>query len=98
MPAPGRIGTEARWLHKTITVQIGKTPYLFRSLSLFDVWQTWGHLAPIKRALERGKPLDFHDHVVAVREILNPVLAARLQDPQDEILRDFNSGHVDLLI
>lgn len=91
-------GRNPDWFHQTIKVQIGKTEYVFQTLSLFDVWMLWPHLAPIKRALERGKPLDFTDHVVAILELLNPVLAAQLKDPQDEIQREFNSGHVDLLI
>ena len=91
-------GRNPDWFHQTIKVQIGKIEYVFQTLSLFDVWMLWPHLAPIKRALERGKPLDFTDHVIAILELLNPVLAARLNDPEDEIKRDFNSSHIDLLI
>jgi Tat protein secretion system quality control protein TatD with DNase activity len=72
--------------------------FVFQTLSLFDVWSTWPHLAPMKAAIERGKPLDFHDHVIAVLKILNPVLAARLQDPDDPIVHQFKSEHVDLLL
>jgi hypothetical protein len=91
-------GVNPRWLHKTIKVLIGKTEYVFQTLSLFDVWTVWPHLAPIKSALERGKPLDFSDHVLEVLDILNPVLAARMKDPEDETSRQFSTTHVDLLI
>lgn len=91
-------GRNPDWFHQTIKVQIGKIEYVFQTLSLFDVWMLWPHLAPIKSALERGKPLDFTDHVIAILELLNPVLATRLKDPEDEIKREFNSTHVDLLI
>lgn len=91
-------GSRPTWFHQTIRVQIGKTEYVFQTLSLFDVWTIWPHLAPLKRSLERGKPLDFSDHLIAILELLNPVLAARLKDPEDEIKRDFNSTHIDLLL
>jgi hypothetical protein len=94
----GGPGLTPKWIHKTLPVQIGKTGYLFQTLSLFDVWTLWPHLAPLKAALERGKPLDFQDHVVAILEILNPVLAERLKDPGDQIQKDFNPTHVDLLL
>ncbi len=91
-------GRDPAWFHRTIKIQIGKTEYLFQTLSLFDVWTIWPYLAPMKSALERGKPLDFSDHIVKVLEVLNPVLAERLKDPGDETQKAFNSTHVDLLI
>lgn len=93
-PGPPR----PNWFHQTIKVSIGGVEYVFQTLSLFDVWTIWPYLAPMKTALERGKPLDLSDHIIAVLEILNPVLAARLKDPKDEIRSQFNSSHVDLLI
>jgi hypothetical protein len=86
-------GNNPNWFHRELRLEIGKVPYIFRTLSLFDVWAVWPHLAPIHEAIVRGRPLDFSDRLLKVLEIIQPVLAA-----DDERIRELTPVHIDTLI
>jgi hypothetical protein len=43
-------GVNPLWFHQTLKLSIGGVDYGFQTLSIFDVWTIWPHLAPIKEA------------------------------------------------
>jgi hypothetical protein len=91
----GTFRREPKWFHEEIRVPLGTppVPFVFRTLSLADVWGIWPYLLPIKRAMEREKPLDLSDGIEAVLRVINPVLVN-----DADAMRAFTPAHTNLLI
>jgi len=86
-------GARPDWIHRELTIEIGGQPYLFRTLSLYDVWCLWPHLAPIAESIKAGHPLQLAEHLAEILRVLNPVLANSA-----DIISQVKPVHVNLLI
>lgn len=76
-----------------MTVDVGGSPFVFRTLSLYDVWCLWPHIAPLAEAMKKGRPIQFAENLIDVLRVLNPVLVST-----PDWAKKITPLHVNLLI
>lgn len=84
---------KAGWVHRRYVLRVAGRPFIFRTMSLYDVYELWPHVGPFWEAKRRGKPNALGYRIERMMEVLNPTL---LRD--EEAMKAFTPGHIDELI
>ncbi len=80
------------WQHKVLTLPVGSGKYLFRTLSLYDVWCLWPTFKVIHDEIKAHHPIAFSTAIVEAIEYLCPGFT------KTDDYKKFSSVHVDALI
>lgn len=54
------------WLHRTVSIEIGKNHWQFRTLSMYDVWKLWPYFSRVAEAVTLKRPVTYAQETMKI--------------------------------